>query len=128
MTRGGQAQGGTGPFRGLKGVWREFADSSPGERFNLFYDRKQAWIKSHPGSNVVAWIVALLFVAVGVFSFVFPVLPGGVFFVIGVALLGGHSRRLATYLDRAEVGLRRWVCRRVGERRWLACSRIAKSP
>lgn len=84
--------------------WRRFRDDPPGARFQNYHRR----LHQH-GSNalrVCGILCGVLFVAAGIAMCFLPG-PGAITILLGLAMFGGESRRLAGWLDRLEPALRR---------------------
>jgi Flp pilus assembly protein TadB len=94
----------------LKNNWRELADGTPGKRFQNRYEKKQRSGESGRGRALKLAAAALL-IAVGIVLLVVPG-PGSVLIVLGAALLAEESSRVARWLDRTEVRIRRLFRRR----------------
>jgi len=91
----------------LRRHWRQFKASRPGRRFQDYYERKR---DSRGGA---LWRCALivcgaLLCLVGLFFMAVPG-PGIPILLLGMALIAQQSRPTARLLDRAEIGLRRFV-------------------
>ncbi|HEY8142864.1 MAG TPA: PGPGW domain-containing protein [Kofleriaceae bacterium] len=92
--------------------WRRFKDDEPGRRFRHYRTR----LHQH-GSRalrILGIAAGLLFILAGIAMCFLPG-PGAVTILLGLAMLGGESRRLAAWLDRLEPWLRR---RASAARRW----------
>ena len=92
--------------------WRRFRDDQPGRRFRHYRTR----LHQH-GSRalrILGLSVGILLVFAGIAMCFLPG-PGAVTILLGLAMLGGESRRLAGWLDRLEPWLRR---RGAAARRW----------
>jgi hypothetical protein len=109
-------------FKKLKHGYRQFADDEPGERFLNMHDRWNRRTKS-PVVNVLAVIVGLILIAGGFFLGLVPGAPGIVLGLLGFALIAARFRRLAVWLDWAEVKCRKWGQKwRKRFARWRAAS------
>jgi len=86
-----------------KREWQQFRHDEPGERFRNHRTRMKKRSRWHMAVAVVLGIVLL---AAGVVLLFIPG-PGIPLIIFGVALLGSHSKRLSTLMDRAEPALRR---------------------
>jgi len=88
----------------LKGDWREFRESKPGNRFKDRYHRRQ----QQPG-HIVKRVVLVVFGAVLAVGSLFTApLPGPGFATVflGLAILAGELLPAARFLDWSEVRLR----------------------
>lgn len=107
----------------LRENWRQFKASEPGCRFQDRYDRQHEQGAS-PVRRVVTVAAGVALAAAGLVMMVAPG-PGVAALVLGVGLIAGASRRVARFLDRAEVGLRRVY--RAGRRVWRRLPGVAKA-
>lgn len=100
-------------WRRVKESLAELKRDRPGERFHARYRRQRRERERESYFATVGYIAAgVLMVALGiVFSF-WPVIPGFVFVLAGLALLTPRSERLAHALDRIELAVRRLLPRR----------------
>jgi uncharacterized membrane protein YbaN (DUF454 family) len=84
--------------------WRRFRDDAPGARFKNYHRR----LHDH-GSRplrVLGILCGAVLVVAGIAMCFLPG-PGAITILLGLALFGGESRRLAGWLDRVEPALRR---------------------
>lgn len=86
----------------VKEEWHHFRDDKPGERFRNHRERMKHRSKSHAA---VAIGLGVLLLAGGVVLLFIPG-PGIPLIIFGVALIGAHSAKLSSALDRAEPALR----------------------
>jgi hypothetical protein len=105
--------------------WRPLLDAAPGERFTAFHERQKAWAALHPLASKAVPVIGFLVVLVALSSMVLPILPGFLFLIIGLALLGARFRGINTFLDRAEVRIRRKLCSTRWGRRRRGCRDLA---
>jgi hypothetical protein len=99
-------------WRRLKASVEELLHDPPGQRFRARYWRWKA--QGRESYLATAFYVALGLIAVMlgiVFSF-WPIIPGFVFVLAGLALLSARSQWLANSLDRLELAIRRMLPRR----------------
>lgn len=89
--------------------WRDLWRDAPGQRFARRYQRLRGEGRG-PVGRVLRAILGALLVVVGVVFMPLPG-PGFVGVLIGGALLAGDSLRIARWMDRAEVRVRRWLGR-----------------
>lgn len=104
-----------------RGEWRRFRDDVPGRRFSNYRRRMHA-----RGSRVLracGIVCGLVLVAAGIAMCFLPG-PGVVTILLGLALVGGESRRLAGWLDRLEPWLREKFA--AATRWWRARSRLTR--
>ncbi len=92
--------------------WRRFRDDQPGRRFRHY--RKRLHENGSRTLRVAGLAVGIVLVLAGIAMCFLPG-PGAVTILLGLAMLGGESRRLAGWLDRLEPWLRR---RAAAARRW----------
>jgi hypothetical protein len=87
--------------------WGQLRTSRPGRRFQDFYERKRGsrggalWRCAAIAGGALLCLVGLFFMAVPG--------PGIPILLLGMALIAQQSRPTARLLDRAELGLRRFV-------------------
>ena len=105
----------------MKSEWQLLKHDRPGERFENHRRRVQQKPKAH---RVALAIAGFALIAVGIVFCVLPG-PGSLGIVLGLALLGGMSRRISRLMDRAEPKLRRGL-RRANEL-WHHLSRPKKA-
>lgn len=88
----------------LKGDWREFTESKPGERFKARYHRRQ----QEPGHFAKRVLLVILGSVIAVGSLFTAPLPGPGFATVflGLAILAGEVLPAARLLDWSEVRLR----------------------
>lgn len=86
----------------LRKRWHEFAAIPPGRRFEERYRRSG----KRGRARIVGILAGALLTAVGIFFLLVPG-PGIVFLLPGLALLAQGSLRLARWLDRSELWLRK---------------------
>lgn len=84
-------------------AWRSFACDQPGQRFIHHYQRSQR--ERSIAKTVLRIGLGTALLAGGVLLWVLPG-PGWLLVMFGMAMFSGESRRLAGYLDRAEIFLR----------------------
>jgi UPF0716 family protein affecting phage T7 exclusion len=97
----------TGGFREkIKRAYQQFKEDAPGERFLNLYQRRQQQSKG-PVATVLIVIVGLVLIVGGFLLGLIPGVPGIVLGVLGVALIATRFRRMAVWMDRAEVKLRK---------------------
>jgi hypothetical protein len=90
-------------------IWGQFWRDSPGRRFSRRYER----LRHHNGTlagRLLRAALAIVLLLVGLVMLPLPG-PGFVPLLLGAALLAGESIRIASWLDRAEVRVRRWLGR-----------------
>lgn len=98
----------------LKESLAEFRRATPGERFRQRY-RQWRMREREPYLVTVLYVtLGVTAIALGIFFSLWPVVPGFVFVLAGLALVGTRSAWLAHRLDRLELWCRRWI-----PRRWL---------
>ena len=86
-----------------RGEWRRFRDDPPGRRFRNYRRR----LREHGSRALRACgiVCGALLVVAGIAMCFLPG-PGVVTLLLGLAMFGGESRRLAGWLDRLEPWLR----------------------
>jgi hypothetical protein len=89
--------------------WRKFWRDRPGQRFTHRYQRLRG-NGDGLASRVLRAAVGVVLVLLGLIFMPLPG-PGFVPLLAGAAVLAGLSLRIATWLDRAEVRVRRWIGR-----------------
>ena len=99
-------------FGRTKESWRRFKASKPGHRFQERYRRRQESEHGWRDPRKLLYVVVGLIIAVG--SLVLGVLPGPgtLTFFVGVGMIAGEFRPVASLLDWAEVRVRkpaRWI-------------------
>lgn len=89
--------------------WKAFRADEPGRRFTRRHERMRS--ASRGAVRRALWIA--LGGGLVIVGLVFMPLPGPGFVPLGIglALLAGESRRIASWLDRAEVRVRGWLRR-----------------
>src|SRR5947209_14717821 len=80
--------------------------AAPGRRFQRLYDERQR-SKNVRVKNWMFVAAGLIVIGAGVATYVIPVIPSEILFLIGIALLSQGSRRGARMLDHAELWARR---------------------
>jgi uncharacterized protein (TIGR02611 family) len=101
----------------IRGHWREFRESKPGQRFKERYRRRQEAERGH-----IVWRIFLITLgaAIALGSLILAPLPGPgwVTVFVGLMILGGELLPAARFLDWLEVQLRKlW---RLVQRAWQA--------
>jgi uncharacterized membrane protein YbaN (DUF454 family) len=91
------------PVQRARTEWRRFRDDEPGCRFTNYRDR----LHQHGSRTLRACGIAcgLVLVVAGIAMCFLPG-PGALTILLGLAMFGGESRRLAGWLDRLEPWLR----------------------
>ena len=89
----------------LKKEWRQFKSAKPGTRFVRQYESNQEERK-HQWTRPAMIALGAVIVLVGVVALPAPG-PGILVIAAGAALLARESRRIAEWLDAAEVKVRR---------------------
>jgi hypothetical protein len=84
--------------------WRDFWRAEPGERFARRHQRLGERARG-PARRLLRIVAGVALVALGLVFMVLPG-PGIVAALAGLALLAGESRRIAGWLDRAELKIR----------------------
>jgi uncharacterized protein (TIGR02611 family) len=97
-----------GVVQKVKEEWGKFKRDEPGKRFIGHYQRAQK--NKSVGKTVLRIFVGLLLLAAGIFMWFVPG-PGWLFVFFGLAMFAGESHPIATFLDKAELRLRRWFTR-----------------
>ncbi len=87
----------------------QLLEAPPGLRFVRHYQRQQRRASEHPLLRPFKVVVALLLLTLGFMLGFFPFLPGSVFGLLGLALLGSQFRFVAVMLDRLELLIRRAI-------------------
>ena len=84
--------------------WRRFRDDTPGCRFRHYHDR----LHEHGSRTlrVLGIVCGALLVVAGIAMCFLPG-PGAITILLGLAMFGGESRRLARRLDHMEPAIRR---------------------
>jgi hypothetical protein len=88
---------------GLSHAWHSFRDGRPGRRFVEEHDR----VERKPVARVAAAALGIVLIAAGIVMLFIPG-PGILAILFGLALVATTWRRLARWLDLAEVRLRAW--------------------
>lgn len=91
------------PVRALKTEWQSFKHDPPGERFARERDRMRA--RGTAVTVAFAGLGVVVFLAGIVMLFVPG--PGLLGMLLGLALMGSASKRIADWMDRTEPKLRR---------------------
>jgi hypothetical protein len=94
----------------MKKRWKEIRKLPPGDRFEMFYEKRRERDRGKPWLRVLYLGGALVAFAIGVVLAFIPG-PAVVFFALSGALLATQSRKVARGLDWAEVKLRRVASR-----------------
>jgi uncharacterized membrane protein YbaN (DUF454 family) len=93
-------------FKNLKRNWIRLWDARPGRRFQNYYRRKHRDKRSNDvGLRVARLLMAMIFFAVAVCLFVFPLVYVP-FFIMSAAMLASESPRFARILDHGEAWTR----------------------
>lgn len=104
-------------WRTLKGMYQELIRERPGRRFYARYRRMRS---REQESHLAAALYVLLGVVVLLLGVVFsfwPVIPGFVFVLVGLAILSARSEFVARGLDKLEMtGRRLWAQHRNGRK------------
>ncbi len=110
--------------------WRQFKDDSPGHRFENHYQRMR-----QEGSRVgkIVRIGLGVLLLAGAIVLLFIPGPGLLVAVFGLALVGGESKTMSRWLDRAELPVRRrarqtkrwWDARSLGAKIGLVAAVVA---
>ncbi len=89
--------------RRARGEWRRFRDDEPGRRFRNY--RRRLHERGSRTLRACGILCGLVLVVAGIAMCFLPG-PGVMTLLLGLAMLGGESRRLACWLDRVEPWLR----------------------
>jgi hypothetical protein len=113
-------------FFSVRDYWRELRRGRPGERFMARYEHARAAVKQRgPAQRIVMFVLAFVFLAIGVVLTFIPG-PAVLFFFLAGGLLATESRFVARFMDSTEVLLRRAVKRiRSAWRRLPTIARVA---
>lgn len=90
-------------FGRIQAEWQRFIRSLPGERFIEHYERHQA--HTSDGLRALTYFATVFCVGMAIVLF-FKADPAWPYWLLGVVLLPGESRRVAVVLDRIERALR----------------------
>lgn len=95
----------------IKDYWESFKSSTPGRRFEDFYERRQEERKGSGLWQQVAYMAAGVFlVGCGAVFLIMPG-PGLLVIALGLALFAGELRFMARFLDKVEIWLRNFAGR-----------------
>jgi len=101
--------------------WRRFRDDPPGRRFRNY--RRRLHESASRSLRVCGIVCGALLVIAGIAMCFLPG-PGLLVLLLGLAMFGGESRRLARWLDRMEPAMRRKAA--AGRRWWHRRSVISR--
>lgn len=91
----------------LKRAGREFTKSEPGKRFLEVHEN----LKCHGAASIIMVVLGCVLVVAGVVLGLVPGIPGVVLGCAGLALIATRFRKLAVWLDSAELRCRRLATR-----------------
>jgi uncharacterized membrane protein YbaN (DUF454 family) len=101
--------------------WRRFRDDEPGRRFRNY--RRRLHERGSRTLRACGIVCGLVLVVAGIAMCFLPG-PGLLTILLGLAMFGGESRRLAAWLDRMEPRLREKVA--AGKRWWRTRSLVTR--
>lgn len=89
--------------------WKRFKQSTPGQRFQQYFKRRQQ-TRPSPMWRLLFVSISILVMAVGLLLLAVPG-PGIVVFVVGATILARESLTTARILDWSELRLRSLACK-----------------
>jgi hypothetical protein len=92
-------------WKNLRRGYRQFKVDEPGERFLNLYERWRERSKG-PAATVLIVLAGVVLIAGGLFLGLVPGVPGIVLGLLGFALIATRFRRMAIWLDWAEVKMK----------------------
>lgn len=94
-------------FREWKRHFNIVIHGTPGKRFITYYLHRQEERQAHPIKRALLITAGIALITVGASLGFVPGIPGIVLGIPGLAIIAGQFRVAATFLDRAELSLRR---------------------
>ncbi|MCS1411688.1 MAG: hypothetical protein M2R45_04889 [Verrucomicrobia subdivision 3 bacterium] len=89
-------------FDKLRDTIAHIKQSRPGSRFIDYYAYRKKRKNESTGKHIAMILLGLALVAIGFIGTLLPIIPGFVFGIPGIAILGSRSKTAAKSLDAAE--------------------------